>query len=278
MYPFTQHVLLCLGFFLYIPASVTAVVHLLRRGDLASRSSRALAALAVLCHAALLVYRGVASGGFPILSAMDSLLLFLVSVTILVLVLGTLFRLPAVVSFSLPVITLITGGSFFLMRTPAEVPESHPLLLAAHVSLTVLSYAAFTLGFVTGVMYLLQERQLKSRRPGRLIWLLPALEVMETVSARTITAGWIMLTAGIALGALGLWLGRATLPPDAHWYADPKILGTGLTWAAYTGIVVVQLLPRFRGRRLAMVGVLGFGFVIFTYFGAHFLGSGFHRF
>ncbi len=278
MYPFYQHFLLCLGFFLYIPAATVAVVHLLRRGDVASRSSQGLAVAALLAHVALLILRGVETGGFPVLTALDSLILFLVALTAAVLLLGRFLRMPVMVSFALPVITAITGGSFLLVQTPAEVSSPHPLLLASHVSLTVISYAAFTLGFVLGLMYLLQERQLKSRRPGRLLYLLPALDVMEMVSVRTIVAGWAMLTVGIVLGMAGLYLSRASLPPDVRWHTDPKVVWTGLTWIAYTGVVVIQWMPRFRGRRVAMVGVLGFGFVLFTYFGAHLLGEGFHRF
>lgn len=278
MYPFAQHFLLCLGFFLYIPAAVVAVVHLVRRGDIASRSSQALALAAGLSHVALLVLRGIEGGGFPIRTALDSLILFLIALTGGVLLVGRLFRLPVMVSFALPVIAAITGGSFLLVQAPADVARPHPLLLASHVSLTVISYAAFAIGFVLGVMYLLQERQLKSRRPGWLLYVLPALDVMEMLSVRTIVAGWVMLTAGIALGMLGLWLGRQSLPPQTNWYADPKVVWTGLTWAAYTAVVMIQLMPRFRGRKVAMVGVLGFGLVIFTYFGAHLMGAGFHRF
>ncbi|MBI4580948.1 MAG: cytochrome c biogenesis protein CcsA [Planctomycetes bacterium] len=278
MYPFHQHFLLCLGFFLYVPASVTAIVHLVRRGEMASRVTQVLAGGAALCHTSLLALRAVECGAFPVLTALESLLLFLVLVTVLVLFLGRRFRLPTVVSFSVPLITAISAGSFLLVRPPAELPEAHPLLLASHVSLTVISYVAFTLGFVTGAMYLAQARQLKSHRPGPLLWLLPPLEVTEAISVRTIAAGWLMLSLGIALGALGLYLGREKLPADAPWHADPKIVWTGLTWVVYTGIVLIHFLPRFRGLRWALVGVLGFGFLIFTYFGAHFLGSGFHRY
>lgn len=278
MYPFPQQFLLCLGFFLYLPAAAAAVLHLARRGEMASRTSQALAFGAALSHVAFLTLRGVETGAFPIRTGLESLILFLVALTALVLVMGRVFQLPTLVSLSLPLIALSTGGSFLLVRRPADTPGPHPLLLASHISLTVLSYAAFGLGFITGVMYLIQERQLKSRRPGRLFYLLPALEVMEQVSARTITAGYVLLTAGIALGAAGIALAGAGAPSGGSWFADPKVVWTLLTWVVYTAVVLIRLSPRFRGRKVAMVGVLGFVLVIFTYFGAQLAGSGFHRF
>lgn len=278
MYPFSQHFLLCLGFFLYVPAAGFAVLHLLRRGEVAGRLSRILALGAALSHGALLAVRAAESGSAPVVTALESLLLFLVAVTLLVLALSRLFQMPDLCTFSIPVIAVMTGGSFLLVGPAPGPVGSHPLLIASHIALIALSYATFTIGFITGTMYLIQERQLKSRRPGRLLWLLPSLEVVEQVSSRTITAGYIMLTVGIVLGAVGLALAAKATPPPPPWSSDPKVVWTLLTWAAYTGVVLIRISPRFRGRRVAMVGVLGFVLAIFTYFGTHLFGPGIHRF
>ena len=86
-----------------------------------------------------------------------------------------------------------------MAETPL-LPVLHSLWLGLHVVLALLGYAALTLTFCAGVMYLMQERQLKSKRPGTLYHRLPSLMLLDEVNARALVLGFPLLTQGIITG------------------------------------------------------------------------------
>src|SRR3989442_9241400 len=76
-----------------------------------------------------------------------------------------------------------------------------------HILLALIGIAAFVLNFAGALMYLLQERQLRMKRPGNLYYRLPALETLDRLTYRTLALGFPFLTTGILLGVL--WAGPA---------------------------------------------------------------------
>ncbi len=71
-----------------------------------------------------------------------------------------------------------------------------------HIALALIGIAAFVLNFAGAIMYLLQERQLKARRPGTFYYRLPDLETLDRLTYRTLVLGFPFLTIALLLGAL----------------------------------------------------------------------------
>src|SRR5262249_58754602 len=86
----------------------------------------------------------------------------------------------------------------------------------------------FVLNFAGAVMYVLQERQLKTRRPGAFYYRLPPLETLDQLTYRTLTLGFPFLTAGLLLGVL--WKGAAAGRPPT---LDPLTLLSIAMWIVY---------------------------------------------
>jgi ABC-type transport system involved in cytochrome c biogenesis permease subunit len=129
-----------------------------------------------------------------------------------------------------------------------------------------LSYAAFLVAFVCGVLFLVQERQLKHKHIGVLFHRLPSLMALDRANMLAIATGFALLTAGLAFGLIGskLLLGR-------WWIPDPKTyMATGL-WTAYLVLWVMRMRSTLRGRRVALLSILGFGLVLFTMLEASYL-------
>jgi ABC-type transport system involved in cytochrome c biogenesis permease subunit len=146
-------------------------------------------------------------------------------------------------------------------------------MVALHVACMLLGYAAFLTAFVSGVLFLVQERQIKRKRMGSLFRQLPPLQALDRLNFVSIGAGFAFLSAGTALGILGtrLVLGR-------WWVGDPKeILTIGL-WVWYLVLWIVRLRSTLRGRRVALLSVLGFSFVLFSAAGASLLLASGHPF
>lgn len=139
-------------------------------------------------------------------------------------------------------------------------------LVATHITCTLLSYTAFLAAFVSGVLFLIQERQLKRKHMGMLFHWLPSLERLDRINFLAIGAGFALLSLGTALGFVGAGrlLGR-------WWTGDSKEILTVVLWSAYCLLWVVRLRSTLRGRRVAMLSILGFGLALFTFLAASWL-------
>src|ERR1700722_16034105 len=81
------------------------------------------------------------------------------------------------------------------MPTP---PPAHGALFAFHITLNIWAYAAFALSFVLSLVYLVQDRVLRSHRPGTAFWRFPALDVLDRMSRTSVFIGLVALVFGVA--------------------------------------------------------------------------------
>jgi ABC-type transport system involved in cytochrome c biogenesis permease subunit len=117
----------------------------------------------------------------------------------------------------------------------------------------------------------MQERQLKRKQMGRLFRWLPSLEALDRVNFLSIGIGFGLLSVGVVFGLLGTkaLLGR-------WWVGDAKGYLTIGMWMGYLLLWLVRLRSTLRGRRVALLSVLGFSFVLFTFVGATYLLRSWH--
>ena len=136
--------------------------------------------------------------------------------------------------------------------------------LVWHIALSLVSYAAFLLACLSGILFLIQERQLKAKHIGRLFRSLPSLATLDRVNWCAIAGGCALFTLGLLCGMIGR---HATVRQWVSW--DPKEGLAYLTWAAYAVLLVVRWLSTLRGHKVALLSIWGFGLVLFTFFGIH---------
>ena len=146
-------------------------------------------------------------------------------------------------------------------------------MITVHTICSLLSYGAFLVAFVTGVLFLIQERQVKQKRMGLLFHRLPALQTLDHVNVIAIGIGFTLLTLGLLCGLVG---SRELL--GVWWRWDSKELLTLLLWSSYLALWLVRLRSTLRGRKVAFLSILGFTFVLFTLFGARRLFPTWHSF
>jgi ABC-type uncharacterized transport system permease subunit len=151
--------------------------------------------------------------------------------------------------------------AFLLTVIPAIGPDRYtfgsPLVrngwIVFHVVLLLAAYAALLFALLSSVLYLLQERRLKSRTgPGFLAWL-PSLAAMDQITQTTLVLGFCCMTLGLFAGSL-----VAQEDVGARYFADPKVLLSFAIWGLYVGILFMRRASGLRGRRAAWVtsGVL----------------------
>lgn len=144
------------------------------------------------------------------------------------------------------------------------VPALQSPWLIAHVITCFLGYGSFALGFLLSLLYLL------GIRPSPFV---PPREALEEGTYRAILTGFLFFTVGIVTGSI--WAHYAW---GRYWSWDPKETWSLITWLIYAGWLHAHLVKGWRGKRTAVLSVVGFASVIFTYFGVNYLLQGLHSY
>ena len=134
--------------------------------------------------------------------------------------------------------------------------------LTLHVATMFIGMAIFALAFCAGIMYLLQERQIKSKSFGLLYRRLPSLEVLDSLNYVCLTFGFPLITIGLISGfvyAGAVW--------QSFWHWDPKEILSVITWLIYAVLLHERLAVGWRGRRAAIMAIVGFSVILITFVG-----------
>jgi cytochrome c-type biogenesis protein CcsB len=135
----------------------------------------------------------------------------------------------------------------------------HPMVLMT-------SYAAFANAFGVGAALLIQEHQIKSRKPTELCYRLPSIEELDTLNYKIIAFGFPVLTVGIIMG--GIWAYNAW---GRFWGWDQKETWALITAFFYAGFLHMRYVKGMRGRKAVYISMLGFASVVFTFIGVNYL-------
>jgi cytochrome c-type biogenesis protein CcsB len=152
-------------------------------------------------------------------------------------------------------------------RIQPLIPALKSNWLIAHVITCFLGYAAFAVSFGTSLAYIVKAKY----GDAGLIKVLPDLRSLEKINRQVIIFGFMWLTVGILTGAI--WADSAW---GSYWSWDPKETWSLITWLVYAS--VLHAYRNWSGQRIAILSILGFGCVIFTYLGVNFLLSGLHSY
>ncbi len=154
---------------------------------------------------------------------------------------------------------------------PGSLPGLHSGWLFLHIALLLAAYAALFVSLVASVLYLIQERRLKSKSLGAARIKLPPLDTIDRIALRALLFGLPCMTAGLLIGS---FLAEVSYGPA--YFSDPKILLAFAMWLAYCGMIFIRRHSGLRGRRAVYLASSVF-FVILAVWAANSL-SAVHRF
>jgi len=155
---------------------------------------------------------------------------------------------------------------------PPQPSERGPLF-AFHVTLNTWAYAAFALSFVLSVIYLVQDRVLRSRRLGTPFWRFPALDVLDRMARSSVYVGLGALIMGVVMGLI--WKHRLS---GGYSWGDPKVVVTLAILVVYAAYLWLSRSAAWRGARAALLCALNFVIVLFSYTFVNLYFTKFHRF
>jgi cytochrome c-type biogenesis protein CcsB len=265
---------LSLTFISYIIATLSYVIFLILSKDKIGRFAFFLSLFGFLLHTLSLIIRTRELGHPPVSNLYESLIFFAWVLILMHLFMGCRLKIRIIGVFILPFVVFLFGWASFLdSQIKPLLPALKSYWLGIHGALCFLSYAGFTLAFYFGIMYLLQEREVKSRAVGGLFFRLPSLGLLDKLGYRTVTFGFFLLTLGIISGSI--WARQAW---GSYWSWDPKETWSLITWLIYVFYLHARLVRGWRGRKSAYLAIIGFSVMLFTYWGVSFLLPGLHTF
>lgn len=211
-----------------------------------------------------LYLRGQQIGRCPLTNLFEVFIFVSWSMTVIYLIIGPAYRLSLLGAFTAPVTFLIQSIALALpIDTPHTFAGPPNAWLEMHASLSIIAYGAFLMAGVAGLMYLVQDRQLKRRTLKSLFYRLPPIHHLTVANHRLIFLGFVLLSLGTASG---FFVGR---PPDAL-----KVGWSIVVWLLY-GLILwgrkgKSLIPQ----SMARASVAAFIFVLGSLWGITWLSGG----
>ena len=267
------------GLALYAVATAFAIWSV-RTGDRKGLQAARLGALfGAIDHIVYLVRLGIETRHFPVTGAIEAYVFLSTAIILVALILDWVRKWPVILVATLPLAAVTTLLAIALTSIPGQEPSSAvqvkgSVWTSLHVFTALGSYGAFAIAFVSSILYLIVQRQLKDHSATSMLGFMPPLETVARINRGSIAAGVLLLAGGLIVGYLQA---RNYLGKGPEWRNDPKIILTTVTLAAYVAILALGGRPAFKGRRAALASVLGFFLVMATFWASVFW-SDFHRF
>jgi len=205
-------------------------------------------------------------GHAPLSNFYESLIFYAWCVSFVQIIMKKRLSFPIITMFASLIALFFMGYASISPSIEQHIQPLIPALqsnwLHIHVITCFISYAAFVISFICSLLYLIKWKGV-----------IPPEETLEEINYRSIVVGFPSLSAGILTGAV--WAHYAW---GSYWSWDPKETWSLITWIVYALFLHARFVKGWRGKRIAMLSIIGFLSVIFTYLGVNFILSGLHSY
>jgi HemX protein len=204
--------------------------------------------LGFVFQTAFLSIRGHALGRCPLTNLFEVFIFLAWSVAAIYMLVGPGYRLSLMGAFTAPLVVVLQVFALIApidIRHPAKLPANP--WLEFHASISLVAYGAFALACIAGVMYLVQERQLKTHRLHSIFYHLPPLSDLFAAITRLLWWGFALYTVGILSGFF-----------TGHPLPRAQMVAAIGVWLLYAAILEARHLRWLAPKRVAALCILGF--------------------
>ena len=225
-------------------------------------------------HTIFLGYRYYLLGTAPILDLKSALGFFAWSIICVYLIIQSRFKLMVLGSFVAPFAAFLMIISSAMPWTEEPVkPLFKSLWLTIHVGTVFIGDALLAIAFLAAIMYLIQEYQIKQKHLGAIYSRLPSLATLDRINYYSIIYGFPFLTVGMITGSV-----YAQYALGNYWQWDPKEVWSLISWLFYAALLHQRIAVGWQGRRAAIMAIICFSVLVFTFVGVSLLMGGNHSF
>jgi cytochrome c-type biogenesis protein CcsB len=264
--------------FIYFISFVFYLFRMILKKEFWGYTASTFAWAGLFAHTLALIVRWKASynlgfGHAPLTNLYESLIFFAWSIMILYLSIEWRIKNRMLGAFVVPVAFLIMAYASIAPGVNNRIEPLIPALqsnwLTTHVLTCFMGYAAFTVAFGCGLLYLWKSSKDKNIENNfSLASNLPSLDMLDILIYQSTALGFVFLAMGIMTGSI--WANYAW---GSYWSWDPKEIWSLITWLIYAIMLHARYIRGWRGKRMAIMAITGFISVLFTYFGVNFLSS-----
>jgi ABC-type transport system involved in cytochrome c biogenesis permease subunit len=232
----------------------TSVLYPLARG--AFRIGATLQAVAI-------VELGMATGRIPVNNFYQELNLcaFLIAVLFLAVEWKYHFATTAVAHFPLVFVMTLAAATEPHVNAALTDVRGRQTWLAIHIVLVLAGYASLLLTAVASICYLIQERRLKSKKPGRLMERLPPLATLDNLISGSLGVAFVLITLALVLVIMWEFMYSA----GTAWIGDPRVTVSLVTWGLLLATTYLHATAGWRGRKAAVMALVVLGCSIITW-------------
>ena len=258
----------------YLAGTAGYLVFLIRSNETAARLAWGVMLVGLGLHTVQLILGFLALGHIPAVSLSQSFSFFAWAVVAGYLAINLKTNVKVLGSFAAPAALLLmilayTGPD----AAPQPISAFKSIWLTVHVITAFLGDGILAVAALAGAMYLLLEREIKSKRQGWLYARLPSLGTVDNLQQTALVLGFLLLTVGMLTGAV-----YAQMTSGTYWRWDPKETWSLIAWLVYAALLHQRLTVGWRGRKAAWVCLIAFAALLFTFLGASLIQEGYHNF
>lgn len=259
----------------YVNAAVHAILAFAYKRRSVERVALVSLAFGFAMHTAAFLRDWIQDGHYPLFGLRETLSFLAWTLVVAYGLAHFRYQLKALGAFLMPLVAFLVTAAMLVQATENARAGTVTTGVAAwlfpiHTTLLIFAYASFFVVFAASAMYLWQERELKLKTFSALFHRLPSLTTVDDIGSTAAGIGFTLLSFGIVTGVI--WSSQRS---GRIWNNDPKEVFALLTWLLY--LTMIHFRTQWRGRKSALVGVAGFGLVLFTFLGTRLMG-GYHVF
>lgn len=269
--------------FIYLLSTVFYICYLAFRNNVIGKIATSVTIIGLVGHIISFFLRWKESydlgyGHIPLSNQFESMVFFALVIVLVYLTMEFKYKIKTIGAFVTPFASILLALTTISGSFPNEIQPLVPALqsnwLTYHVFTCFLGYAAFAVSCGVSIMFLIKlKTQNEGKSKGKLVSLLPDIEILDDINYKAIAIGFPMLTLGIITGAA--WANYAW---GTYWSWDPKETWSLITWFFYAAFLHARFTRGWRGKKAAILSIIGFGAVIFTYFGVNYILAGLHSY
>ncbi len=249
-----------------------AIFSLTARQQVPAKVALAPLLIAFIAHTVWLQLRALQQGRSPLVGT-EEVCAFLAWILVIAsLIASRWFHVAALKAFIYPIVLILTMIAAITPGTDGKPSGlDSPLqrwLFPFHAGFILIAYCAFFIAFGAGLMYIIQERELKLKRFGTIFFKLPSLDTCDAIGSKAMAIGFALFTFGMAAG-----IGWQRARDGQYWHGDPFEVFSVITWLIYLFLIQSRINTRWGGRAAALASILSFMIVIVSLVGVRYLGS-----
>lgn len=244
-----------LTFYTYIFVTITYLVYFFNQNKQVRTLARYGMLLAAVAHLGYTLLRYLQAGHTPITSSHETVSFSALAITWGYLSFRWRYKVKNFGVFVSPIITtMMLVATLVSQKVTTELaPALQSIWLPIHAGIALMAYGFLALAFCGGVMYLLQEGEIKNKRFGFFYTRLPSLEALDSLNRHCLSVGFPLMTLGIVTGMI--WTKQGS---GAYWQWNPKETASLITWLIYAAIIHQRFTLGWRRRRAAIMVIVGF--------------------